>query len=407
MGLFKKATKKAARGRVALAGPSGSGKTYTALMIAQGLGGPIAFLDTERGSASKYANLFDFDVVEMMPPYHPERFVKVIAEAVKAGYKVLVIDSISHAWNGSGGLLELVDAIAKKKGGGNSFTAWKDATPIQTAFIDAMVGAGLHLVATMRSKQEYVMEEKTNRNGRTTNVPKKVGMAPVQREGMEYEFDILIDMDLDHNAVVSKSRCPELADGVFNKPGKELGEAIGTWLSDGAKPAEDPAAAHAGTCTNKPSPASQPTPEDPELNGDGSAEPDPGKPPRDEDPEGDRLAAEAAEEAKRAAELQRTADDARRHADDEAREQGNPDQAEQSGTIEESPEPEAGSPAAKACKWLAKFGITRSQVETAFEVPAARWSDPEMDKIRAARDAADGKPAGAMPAFLKSQLGIG
>jgi hypothetical protein len=138
-----------------------------------------------------------------------------------------------------------------------------------------------------------------------------------------------------------------------------------------------------------------PPPDDPELNSDGTSEPDPGKPPRDEE----------SEVAARAAELKKASDDAERR-DDEAREQGNPDQAAEAGTIEPTSEPEAGSPAAKACSWLANFAITRQQVEAALGVRAVDWTEAQLAIIRAAKDAAKGKPKAALPAFLKSQIGI-
>ena len=103
--MFKKAERKRAKLRLALSGPSGSGKTYGALQIAKGLGGKIAVLDTERGSASLYSDTVDFDVVELGPPYEPERFIEVMDAAAKAGYEVLIIDSITHEWKGAGGIL--------------------------------------------------------------------------------------------------------------------------------------------------------------------------------------------------------------------------------------------------------------------------------------------------------------
>lgn len=234
MGKFTKATKKKAKARIALAGPSGSGKTFTALTIAQGLGGKVAVVDTERGSASKYADLFEYATLDMDPPYHPDRFIAAIKDAEAEGFDVVILDSITHAWSGTGGMLEEVDKFAKKVGGGNSFAAWKSATPIQNRFIDGMTGCGVHLIVTMRSKQEYILEE-TERNGRKTQVPRKVGMAPIQRDGVEYEFDLFAEMDLDNNMVITKSRCHALSGGVFTKPGVEVGQQIAAWLDDGAE----------------------------------------------------------------------------------------------------------------------------------------------------------------------------
>lgn len=233
---FSKAVKFDAKLRLSLSGPSGSGKTYTALVLATALadGAPVALIDTERKSASKYADLFDFDSQEL-ETYHPQRFIDAIHEAEAGGYAVLIIDSLSHAWNGTGGLLELVDQAAKRQrsngSNGNSFTAWKDATPIQNALIDAITRAKLHIIVTMRSKQEYVVDQV---NGKS--VPRKVGMAPIQRDGMEYEFDVAADMDIDNTLIVQKSRCPALSGQVIAKPDARIADILKTWLS-GSGPA--------------------------------------------------------------------------------------------------------------------------------------------------------------------------
>ena len=164
----------------------------------------IALVDTEHGSASKYADLFDFDVLELQPPYHPDRFGEAIRDAAQAGYTVIILDSLTHAWSGTGGMLDLVDQIGKRIGG-NSFAAWKDATPIQNRLIESIVGAPIHVIATMRSKQDYAQEK----DDRGKTVVRKVGMAAQQREGFEYEFDVVIDLDIDHNGIITKAvrRC--------------------------------------------------------------------------------------------------------------------------------------------------------------------------------------------------------
>lgn len=227
---FKKAVKHESKLRLAIAGPSGSGKTYTALAVASGLGSRIAVVDTEHGSASKYADLFDFDVLELTAPFHPDRFVEAIQAAGSAGYDVLILDSLSHAWNGQGGLLDVVEEIARRMKTSNTFAAWKDATPIQNRMIEAIVGAPLHIIGTMRSKQEYVLET-VDKGGRTITVPRKVGMAPIQRDSMEYEFDVYLDMDIENNGIVQKTRCPALAGRVMPKPGADLADILREWLS--------------------------------------------------------------------------------------------------------------------------------------------------------------------------------
>lgn len=232
MSLFKKAVKSESKLRLAITGPSGSGKTYTGLMLASALaeGGDVAVIDTENGSASKYADVFEFDVAEMHAPFSPAKYVAAITEASNAGYKVILLDSLTHAWSGTGGLLDIVDEAAKKSQSKNTYMAWKEGTPLQNQLIDAIIQAPIHVIATMRSKAEYVLET----NDRGKQAPKKVGMAPIQRDGMEYEFDIVLQMTLDNDAIVEKTRCSAIAGRVLAKPGKDLAATLKTWLS-GAK----------------------------------------------------------------------------------------------------------------------------------------------------------------------------
>ncbi|HVF09789.1 MAG TPA: ATP-binding protein [Abditibacteriaceae bacterium] len=226
---FQKATKGSARLRMALIGAAGSGKTYTALNIAQHLGGPIAVIDTERGSASKYSDVFEFDVLEL-DSFSPQTYIAAIDAAAEAGYRVLIIDSLSHAWTGKEGALDQVDRVAKRSQAGNTFGAWRDVTPMHNAMVDAIIGARLHIIATMRAKTEYV-QEKNEKTGKTS--VRKVGMAPVQRDGLEYEFDVVADLDQDNNLLVGKTRCPALAGAVFPKAGKDIARKLSDWLSDG------------------------------------------------------------------------------------------------------------------------------------------------------------------------------
>lgn len=238
---FKKATKFAAKGRIAIAGPSGTGKTFTGLTLAFGLAdtGKVAVIDTERGSASKYADAFpSFDVMEL-ESYHPDKFIQGIKDAEEGGYEVLLIDSLSHAWNGQGGLLEIVEAITKRSKSGNSFTAWGEATPIQNRLIDAITRSKLHIICTMRSKQEYSLE-RDERTGKST--PRKVGMAPVQRADLEYEFDCFFEMDYDNTLLVQKSRCSALAGKAIAKPDVQVADILKEWLSGVPAPVEQPLA---------------------------------------------------------------------------------------------------------------------------------------------------------------------
>ena len=159
MTMFKKAQRSLSKLRLAVQGPSGSGKTYGALMLAKGLGGKIAVIDTERGSASLYADLAgmpEFDVLDLEAPYTPEKYVEAIHAAEEEGYDVLIVDSMTHEWDGQGGCLELIDQIARAKFRGNTWSAWSELTPRHRKFVDAMLQSKCHIIATMRSKTETV-----------------------------------------------------------------------------------------------------------------------------------------------------------------------------------------------------------------------------------------------------------
>jgi len=226
---FKKATKAAAKLRLGLVGPAGSGKTMTALRIAAGIGGKIAVIDTERGSASLYSGErgMAFDVLEL-DSYEVEKFIEGIGQAVDGGYDVLIIDSLSHAWAGKGGILEFVDKAGKRNQSGGNFGAWRDATPRHNALVEAILGAPLHVICTLRSKVEYVVESVGGRNQ-----VRKVGLQPVQRDGLEYEFTVVGDVTQEHDLIVTKTRAAFLKDAVINQAGEELGKQLAAWLSDG------------------------------------------------------------------------------------------------------------------------------------------------------------------------------
>jgi len=232
MSRFKKATLSQAKARVALTGPSGAGKTWSAIKLARALVGEkgrIAVIDTEHGSASKYARLTDFDVLELHT-FAPAEYISALEDAAKEGFDAIVVDSLSHAWMGPGGVMEIVDNAASRSKG-NKFAGWKEGTPAHNALIQAIQRSPAHVIATMRSKTEYLLEEE---NGKTK--PKKIGMAPVQREGMEYEYDVALDLDLDHLLMVTKTRCEALDRWVLRPPHnvEKLGEILRAWLSDGA-----------------------------------------------------------------------------------------------------------------------------------------------------------------------------
>lgn len=228
--MFQKATKKQAKLRLALSGPSGSGKTLGALMVASGLGGKVALVDTEHGSASLYSDRVDFDVMELAPPFAPERFIEAINGAAAAGYGVLVIDSITHEWDGAGGILDIHDKVTRAAKSGNSYTAWAEVTPRHNALLNAILRAPIHIICTLRSKTEYVLQDVGGKS-----VPRKLGMAPIQRAGFEYEFTTVLDLSIDnHLATATKDRT-SLFDGATPDPiSRATGEKLLAWLNDGA-----------------------------------------------------------------------------------------------------------------------------------------------------------------------------
>lgn len=223
---FKKATKAQANLHAAIFGPSGAGKTFTSLRVATGLaaGSPIAVIDTERGSASKYADRFSFDVLEL-EDQSIDGYVAAISEAAKGGYKVLVIDSLSHGWQS---LLEEVEKLAKAKYRGNTWSAWSEGTPHQRRLVQAILNYPGHVIATMRSKTEWTT---VDNNGKKT--PQRVGLAPEQGKGVEYEFDLLVEISTEHVANVIKDRTGKFQDKLIDKPGEDFGKQLAAWLADG------------------------------------------------------------------------------------------------------------------------------------------------------------------------------
>ena len=255
--------------RVALFGPSGSGKTMTALRIAKGIAGkmglPFAVIDTEARSASKYAGTGRFAFkVDNLKDKTIDHYLTSMEEAKNAGYKVLVIDSLTHAWRE---LTEEVDRIALRSNSKNTFTPWAQVNPKQKRLIDAILNYPGHIIVTMRSKTEWVITQ--NKDGKST--PQKIGLAPEQGKGIEYEFDLLIEMDQNHFGTITKDHTDKYQDAVIEKPGEDFGIALYEWLASGkpemptattpatagktpAKPEKAPAAPAAKTGKTPPKP---------------------------------------------------------------------------------------------------------------------------------------------------------
>jgi len=239
---FKRAERKQVRLKLAMTGPSGSGKTFSALVLAKGLGGKIAVIDTENGSASLYSNMttgplkgIEFDVMDITPPFTTEKYIDAINLAEKSGYGVIVIDSLTHAWAGEGGLLEQ-KAQLDARPGTNHWANWKPIDVKDTALKNAFLHSNIDVIATMRSKMEYTQSEE---NGKKK--VEKLGMAPIQRDGLSYDFTIVFDLAMNNEAAVSKDRTSLFAGTIF-KVTEETAKKINTWRQSGAVVSHAPVA---------------------------------------------------------------------------------------------------------------------------------------------------------------------
>ena len=230
---FQKAEKKKSFLRLGIAAPSGGGKTYTALRIAMGIanktGGKIAFIDTEKGSASLYADKFGFDVLEIGKPYQVDKYLDGIKQAEDAGYSVLVIDSMTHGWKQ---IVEEVELLSNTKYKGNSYRAWGDlkGTPQYEKWVEAMLSFKGHIIMTSRSKTEYAQEKQ---DGKT--VISKVGLGIQNRGDFEYECTMFMEGTHDHYFTFTKDRTGKYQDCIIQKPSEQLGEDLIDWLNSGAE----------------------------------------------------------------------------------------------------------------------------------------------------------------------------
>lgn len=215
---LRKSERKQAKIKLAIQGAAGSGKTYSSLLLAFGITNnwnKIAVIDSENGSADLYAHLGSYNVLNLNNNYSPENYMEAIAICENAGIEVIIIDSISHAWD------FLLDVHANMPG--NTFTSWGKITPRQNAFIQRMLQSKCHVIATMRTKQDYVLSEK---NGKM--VPEKVGLKSQQRDGVDYEFTLVFDVNMNHIAIASKDRT-----GLFmGKPEFTISENTGKRILD-------------------------------------------------------------------------------------------------------------------------------------------------------------------------------
>jgi hypothetical protein len=225
---LQQASKKKAKIKMALQGPSGSGKTKSSLLIAFGLCGSwdrIAVIDTENHSADLYADLGPYQVLSLPAPFTPERYIMAIDLCLAAGMEVIIVDSISHEWEGIGGILDIHSSMI-----GKSFTNWAKVTPRHNAFVQHLLQCDAHIIGTIRSKQEYVLSEK---NGK--QVPEKVGLKGITRDGMDYEFTLVFDINQKHQSSATKDRTGLFMDKPEFIPTVDTGAIILKWCNTGSE----------------------------------------------------------------------------------------------------------------------------------------------------------------------------
>ena len=230
---LRQATRTKAKIRLGLSAVSGGGKTYSAIKIAKGLSrgdlSKVAIIDTENGSADLYAHLGNYNVLTLQAPYSPERYVECIKSCEEAGMEVIIVDSITHEWNGKGGILEIHSSMT-----GNSFTNWSSLTPRHQKFIDAILQSKCHVITTVRRKQDYDLSKDSN--GKTK--VEKAGLKEETREGFEYELTANIELDIKHNATALKDRTGLFMDKPSFTPSEETGKMLLDWCEMGETPIE-------------------------------------------------------------------------------------------------------------------------------------------------------------------------
>jgi hypothetical protein len=226
------AERKRLKMKMALQGPSGSGKTMSSLLLAYGLCNnwqKIAVIDTENRSSELFAQLGNFKVLALTAPFTPERYIEAINHCVSEGIEVIIIDSISHEWEGLGGILDILSQMS-----GNSYTNWSKITPRHNAFIQTLLQSPVHVIGNIRSKQDYVLVDK---NGK--QVPEKVGLKGIQRDSLDYEFTLAFELDMMHNARAAKDRTGLFMDKPEFKISAETGKSILKWCNEGLSLSEE------------------------------------------------------------------------------------------------------------------------------------------------------------------------
>jgi hypothetical protein len=226
---IRRAQRKRAKLRCGLIGASGSGKTMSALKLAFGLGERVGLVDTEHASSEMYADLGEYDVIQLDAPYTVARYREAIQAFEKAGYGTIVVDSLSHSWASEGGLLDKQNSLVTSGKYKSSFDAWREVTPDFTRLVEELLNSPAHILCTLRTKVEWVVEK----DERGRNVPRKIGTSPIHRDTLEYELGLVFELSDNHYARASKDRM-NLFDGWSNIITEEVGKTIREWLDGGA-----------------------------------------------------------------------------------------------------------------------------------------------------------------------------
>lgn len=235
---LRKATRQKAKIRLGLSAVAGGGKTYSALLIAKGLCGDwakIAMIDTENGSGDLYCHLGDYNVLSLQAPYAPEKYIEAIKACEAAGMEVIIIDSITHEWDGKGGCLEIVDQLTQGSTSKNSYISWGKVTPRHQAFIDAILQSKCHMITTVRRKQDYEMSKGSDGKLKV----EKAGLKEITREGFEYELTVNLELDHGHNATASKDRTGLFSGKPEFTPSEKTGQMILEWCESGNDPSQE------------------------------------------------------------------------------------------------------------------------------------------------------------------------
>jgi len=214
--------------RLGISGASGFGKSYSALLLAYGITNEwskIAVIDTENGSASLYSHLGNYNILSLNEPYSPERYIEAIRTCESAqSIEVIIIDSITHEWNGNGGCLEIHQQY------GGRFQDWGKLTPRHQSFLDAILKSKCHVITTTRRKMDYSLD--TTQNGKTKVV--KHGTKEITREGFEYELTISFELVNDkHLCKASKDRTGLFADKPEFVINSATGRKLIAWCNEG------------------------------------------------------------------------------------------------------------------------------------------------------------------------------